>query len=333
MSSTITNQSNRSHAFAIGMATFACVSMVLTALLPMGMSVAIVLLFAGPHNYVEARYFLTRLPARMGKLKNFFLFSAAGIVTLTTALPLLIRMPVWAGWSPETVLWTVGAWNTGLILWGTILVSMRAQQPPRRAWDYAWPTGLALIGVSWLQPLVLPLVLVYLHPLIGFWVLDREIAQRRREWQRGFRAFLLLLPALVLLLWQIAADPFGSDAFSEGIRQQIRQHAGTGWFSATMGRRMITTHAFLELLHYGVWIVAVPLASGRVFFSAFDQIPLMRSSSLLTRSIRIGLMLSAGIVVLLWLAFAADYSTTRDIYFMVATLHVLAEVPFLLRLL
>ena len=307
--------------------------MLLTAHLPMGMSVAIVFLFAGPHNYVEARYFLTRLPARMGRLKGFFLFSAAGIITLTIALPLLTRVPVWSGWSPDTVLWTVGGWNTCLILWGTTLVCMRAQQPPRRAWDYAWPMGLALIGVSWLQPLILPLVLVYLHPLIGFWILDREIAQRRPEWQRGFRSFLLLLPVLVLLLWLIAGDPFGTDTFSEGIRQQINQHAGTGWFSATMGRRMIATHAFLELLHYGVWIVAVPLASGRVFFSAFAQTPLMKRSSLMGRFIRIGLVLSVGIVVLLWLAFAADYSTTRDVYFMVATLHVLAEVPFLLRLL
>lgn len=91
---------------------------------------------------------------------------------------------------------------------------------------------------------------------------------------------------------------------------------------------MIATHAFLELLHYGVWIVAVPLASGRVFFSAFEQTPLMKRSSLTGRSIRIGCCYQR---VLLWLAFAADYSTTRDIYFIVATLPVLAEVPFLLR--
>jgi hypothetical protein len=35
----------------------------------------------------------------------------------------------------------------------------------------------------------------------------------------------------------------------------------------------------------------------------------------------------------LWGAFLADYPLTRDVYFTVATLHVLAEVPFLLRLL
>jgi len=38
-------------------------------------------------------------------------------------------------------------------------------------------------------------------------------------------------------------------------------------------------------------------------------------------------------MIVLWGAFLADYSTTRDIYFTVAMLHVLAEIPFLLRLL
>jgi hypothetical protein len=38
------------------------------------------------------------------------------------------------------------------------------------------------------------------------------------------------------------------------------------------------------------------------------------------------------VVVVLWVCFGLDYSTTRDIYFTVAMLHVLAEVPFLLRM-
>ena len=38
-------------------------------------------------------------------------------------------------------------------------------------------------------------------------------------------------------------------------------------------------------------------------------------------------------ILLLWGAFLTNYPATRDIYFTVAMLHVLAEVPFLLRLL
>jgi multidrug resistance efflux pump len=37
-------------------------------------------------------------------------------------------------------------------------------------------------------------------------------------------------------------------------------------------------------------------------------------------------------VVFLWLSFSIDYSTTRDVYFTIAIAHVLAEAPFLLRM-
>ena len=44
------------------------------------------------------------------------------------------------------------------------------------------------------------------------------------------------------------------------------------------------------------------------------------------------LLLSLFAVAVLWLGFSVDYATTRDIYFTVAIAHVLAEAPFLLRM-
>jgi hypothetical protein len=38
------------------------------------------------------------------------------------------------------------------------------------------------------------------------------------------------------------------------------------------------------------------------------------------------------VVAVLWFGFSANYSVTRDIYFTVAMAHVLAEAPFLLRM-
>jgi hypothetical protein len=47
-----------------------------------------------------------------------------------------------------------------------------------------------------------------------------------------------------------------------------------------------------------------------------------------------GLLIAAlAAMVVLWFGFSIDYSTTRDIYFTVAIAHVLAEAPFLLRML
>ena len=321
---------------AVGAAVFvvfALLTMGLTATLPIGMSVAIVFLFAGPHNYVEARYFLTRLPARMGRLRGFFAFSAFGIICLTVAYPLLTRIPRWFSWPRESMIWTIGCWNTALILWVTRLIAMRSAQPPRRNWDYAWPLGIGLIGISWLNPLVLPMMMVYLHPLAGLWVLDREIADRRPGWRRSYRCSLLIVPLLVAFLWYAVPGASADESsVSEGIRRQITLHSGGGWVSQTTGYRLIATHAFLEMLHYAVWIVAIPLASGRVFSRNFNSVPLMKRSELVRKVIRLGLMVSAFVVVVLWLCFAADYRLTRDVYFTVATLHVLAEIPFLLRL-
>jgi len=51
---------------------------------PLGFSIVTVFLFAGPHNWVEMRYFMGRLPGRFGPLRNYFLVSAAGVLGLTS---------------------------------------------------------------------------------------------------------------------------------------------------------------------------------------------------------------------------------------------------------
>src|SRR5438105_2158786 len=98
---------------------------------PLLFSIATVFLFAGPHNWLEARYFLTRLPARWGKLRGFFLLAFAGLIGLTAvfaALPWLGRQfigsaEVWPG--------ALAGWNTGVIAWVAVLIQMRARQNPR----------------------------------------------------------------------------------------------------------------------------------------------------------------------------------------------------------
>jgi hypothetical protein len=46
-----------------------------------------------------------------------------------------------------------------------------------------------------------------------------------------------------------------------------------------------------------------------------------------------GLLVVALVAVgVLWFGFSIDYATTRDVYFTVAIAHVLAEAPFLLRM-
>src|SRR5437899_11304431 len=79
-------------AFAALLIGSACVSAIFASWLPLQMSIVTVFLFAGPHNWFEARYFLMRLPARFGRSRNFFIvaFSGIGLLTLTyVSLPVL----------------------------------------------------------------------------------------------------------------------------------------------------------------------------------------------------------------------------------------------------
>lgn len=337
MSTVASNRTQRvtSLSFATVVFGFVIAAFCLTMLAPLAMCIAIVFLFAGPHNYFEARYFLTRLPARMGRLKTFFVLSTAGVIGLSVMLPLTARLPGWFGWPNQTGLWLIGLWNTLLVLWCTSLASMRSCQPPKKEWDYAWPVGLGVIGLTWLQPILLPVVLVFMHPVMGLWVLDREILKSRPEISSGYRLCLMVVPMLVGAIWWFGPQSLDTQLFAIPVEleRQIAQHSGASLLAFLKPGKLIATHAFLELLHYGVWIVAVPAVSGRLFRENFRGIPLMRRSENARRTIVVLLGVGAVIALVLWVGFAVDYSTTRDLYFTVATLHVLAEVPFLLRLL
>jgi hypothetical protein len=78
-------------------------------------------------------------------------------------------------------------------------------------------------------------------------------------------------------------------------------------------------------------VVAIPLVGLRAAPWRLHHVPLARRSAAWRRGVACFLVLGLGVVVALWACFLADYTTTRAVYFTVALVHVLAEVPFLLR--
>src|SRR6185503_4701270 len=111
--------------FAAILVASACASAALASWLPLQVSIATVFLFAGPHNWFEARYFLMRLPARFGRSRNFFAVAFAGIFVLTIAyvsLPVLYYTNVWSASNWPTA---IAGWNTLLLLWLGVLVLLR----------------------------------------------------------------------------------------------------------------------------------------------------------------------------------------------------------------
>lgn len=91
-------------------------------------------------------------------------------------------------------------------------------------------------------------------------------------------------------------------------------------------------HAFLELIHYGVWIVVLPLVGLKSTPWRIDTVPLARRGRQWARGVATVLGCGGLAVAILWACFCVDYQTTRHVYFTVTVLHVLAEIPFLLRM-
>jgi hypothetical protein len=71
---------------------------------PIGFSIAIVFLFAGPHNWLEARYFMTRMPARWGRLWGYSTLGIGGVVALAATIVLanLLSFGLGEAWHAAT---------------------------------------------------------------------------------------------------------------------------------------------------------------------------------------------------------------------------------------
>lgn len=299
---------------------------------PIAFSIATVFLFAGPHNWLEARYFMTRMPPRWGKLRTYFILGLGGVPLLTAAMIILPNAVDATGGGRESWLIALAVWNSALVLWIALLATMRSSQNPQRNWPWLWPAALALVAAAWMWPYGWSLGLVYLHPLLALVFLDIEIGRRKPELRSTYRACLALVPmAIALLAWRLAAAPNlpGDDVLTG----QITRHAGAGILSHVSTHFLVSAHTFLEMLHYGVWCLALPLVALNAAPWQIDSVPLARKSSAWKLTLAAVLVTGLVVVALLWIGFAIDYPLTRSVYFTIAMLHVLAEFPFLLRLL
>jgi len=318
-------------AFAALIVAAALVSAALASWLPLQVSIVTVFLFAGPHNWFEARYFLMRLPARFGRSRNFFIVAFSGIGLLTVAyvsLPALYYSNVWSGANWPNA---IAVWNTLMICWIGGLVLMRATQKANRDWFWVLPIAFALCSLNWLSPELFSLAIVYVHPLVALWFLDRHLRRTKPEWLRTYRRALFFLPLLLaLMLWQLSRTNGLSD--DNGLFWRITQHAGAELLPNVSSHMLVSTHVFLEMLHYGVWIFALPLIGATGAIYSVKSIPVANHSRGFPKLVAGLLICGLFAVLLLWFGFSANYSLTRDIYFTVAMAHVLAEAPFLLRM-
>ena len=311
----------------------------MASLFPLQLSIVTVFLFAGPHNWFEFRYFLARLPIRLGKSRNFFLIAFTGVTLLTlsyVALPFVFRSTYWPR---ESWLSVLALWNTLFLLWLGLLVWLRGRLKRRTDWFLALPFAIGISALNWLAPEIFSLTIVYVHPLIALWFLDRHVARTKPTWLRTYRRCLLLLPLLlVVMVWRLSQTTSLAD--DNGLFWRITQHSGAELLPRVSSHLLVSVQLFLEILHYGVWLLALPLIQSanatrnqKSQFWTTASIPIARHRRGFPRTAGALMILGALLVGLLWVGFGIDYSTTRDIYFTIAITHVLAEAPFLLRML
>lgn len=114
---------------------------------------------------------------------------------------------------------------------------------------------------------------------------------------------------------------------------RITQHAGSQILPGISSHFLVATHVFLESIHYFVWILLIPLIDRRAIPWKLNEIPLFGSKNGFPKLVGLVLAVAVVIVISLWAGFSVDYTTTRDVYFAFAIAHVLAEFPFLIKML
>jgi len=329
---------SKTNAFALALISGAVACALFASLLPLQVSIVTVFLFAGPHNWFELRYFLSRMPVRFGRSRTFFLTSFAGIGILTAtyvSLPFIYRAGLWSSEAWSTM---IASWNSLLLIWIAILVLLRSRQKANSDWSWFVPLSLAICAANWLQPDLFSLAIVYAHPLIALWFLDRHLKRTHPAWVPIYRRCLCVLPFLLAgMIWQLSTTaPLEDD---NGLFWRITQHSGAQLLPQVSSHLLVSVHLFLELLHYAIWILVLPLLSSTLLskkpeaFWRASSVPLARHPRGFRRLVACMLIVGLAVVVALWLGFSIDYATTRDIYFTAAIVHVLAEAPFLLRML
>lgn len=296
---------------------------------PLGYSIAAVFLFAGPHNWAEFRFFVARMPARWGRLSAYFLTGIGGVVLLGGARVALAVSSHTGYWSDELHEFATTLWLACLAVWVGVLFSIRSFESGCLRLRWALPACLVLAALACWYPIHCFFALVYLHPLIAFVFLDRELKMWKPEWRRTYHLFLCTLPFLLAgLYWSLkSAHPLVA---KDRVSFQIIFHAGGGHLDLS-AHFLVAAHAALETLHYGVWLLAMPYLSYRGAPWSLKSVALARRSVTIKKILCTVFLLGALAVLLLWIAFWMDYGITRDVYFTIAIFHILAEFPFLVR--
>ena len=322
---------NSSLVFACSFILLTFFAAVIIGSFPLQASIITIFIFAGVHNFFEFRYFAARMPVRWGKSKLFYSVGIGGVILLTSFYLLIYFSSGWL-WNYETWAFAAASWNTAFVFWVGVLIYLRGLQRPKTDWSWGVIIACLLASLAWLFPGYWALALVYIHPFIAMYFLERQIRRTKPKWLTAYRICLATIPLFVIGLWFV----FGKTPnLSEEtyLFSVITNHAGSNILPTISSHFLVATHVFLETIHYTVWILLIPLVDRRAIPWKLNEIPLFANEKGFPKLVLTALAISFCIMIALWFGFSADYVVTREIYFGIAIAHVLAEFPFLIKML
>ncbi|MFF2751393.1 hypothetical protein ACFVVA_38400 [Kitasatospora sp. NPDC058048] len=292
-----------------GFALSAVLALALALRAPTGLAVLGLAVFGLLHNVLELRYVAGRFAAVLtGPLLRLLLALVTGIV-LCRLLP-----PSRAAQSAEI-----------LLAYGLLAAACRYGLRGRPRLLLA---GVVLLGVAGAASLVFPayhfVVLAHLHnvvPLLFLAEWSRRLARGRAAFLALQSAWVLLVPALLL---SGLLDGLLSQRPGGWTDRLAAAYTPPALLTPQAGLRFLAVFAFLQSMHYVVWVWFLPRYAPEAAERFDARVPGLRG----VRAWGLGAVLG----LLLALLFAVDYARGRSVYAALASYHAYLEFPVLLML-
>lgn len=271
------------------------------------------------HNALELRYVGGRFPTL---LRGPYLVALVGLITGIVVARLIGSLG--------------GSSSTSIeIVFSYALLAAAVVYGSRGRWRSGWPfLAVGVLAVAAAVSLEWPahhvVVITHLHnliPLAFLWDLSRPMARPARS---AFRAaqlgWVIVVPGLILagVFDGVIARGAGDVPGLGGSRGIAPFTSLPDTWDTTAGRRFLAVFAFLQLMHFIVWVVFIPRWTPRATARFEARVPALRG-----RRFWIVALAAAGAFVVLFLA---DYAGGRTAYTTLASYHAYLELPILIGL-
>jgi len=295
----------------------AVVALALALRVPVATAVLGLVAFGALHNVLELRYVTGRFDT---VLAGPFL---ALLVALVTGVMVCRLLPPGNGSRAAEI---------GLSYVLLAVASVRCLGP-RRSWLALSLAVLALAAsVSFAFPAYHFVVLSHLHnvvPLFFLWEWSASLRPGRRGLFRAVNlGWVLVVPGLILsglfdpVLRAAPAALGGLGSFE--VAGLVRTYAPPSLVPTDMGVRFLVVFAFMQTMHYVVWIGVLPRYAPEAAARFDARVPVLRGGR--------AWLLGLGLAAVLSVAFLLDYASGRSLYAAAASYHAYLEFPVLLAL-